>query len=78
MNKLLFTLLFFSAFSLTTNAQTWDDSGDSWDDSGDSWDDSGSDDKSAGEVCGDAPCHFFCISSRQGCMTNYFGVSLGT
>lgn len=49
MNKLLFTLLFFSAFSLTTNAQTWDDSGDSWDDSGDSWDDSGSDDKSAGD-----------------------------
>ncbi|MFB1002731.1 MAG: hypothetical protein QMC70_01140 [Bacteroidia bacterium] len=43
MNKLLFTLLLFGAFSLTTNAQTWDDSGDGW------GDDSGSDDNSSGD-----------------------------
>ena len=41
MKKLFLTLLTIGFFSLFTNAQTWDDSGDSWDDSGDSWDDSG-------------------------------------
>ena len=44
MKKTILILLVFTAFGLSANAQSWDDSGDGWgDDSGDGWGDSGDD-----------------------------------